>query len=135
VTISTKIVAGVVAGFLVSATYGPAFAQSHDARDARGISSDATIPCDPLSWDAANKLPRFIKASQVECMSPTQDDLQARIKARGLLLKAATQMNSYRTVSGSSADGEYNQGIVAYAAGRYIEAISHLQAVISSANP
>lgn len=132
---STKILAGVMTGFLISATYGPALAKSHAARDLRGTTSDVAIPCDPLTWDAANKLPWFIKPSQVECMSPTQDDQQARIEASGLLMKAARQMQSYRSVSGPSAETEYNSGIVAYAAGRYIEAISHLQAAIPSAKP
>jgi hypothetical protein len=132
---STKIVAAVVTGLLISATYGPALAISHAARDSRGTATDVAIPCEPLTWDIANRLPRFINASQVECMSPTQDDLQARIQASSLLMKAASQMQSYRSVRGSSAEVEYNNGIVAYAAGRYIEAISHFRAAIPLANP
>jgi hypothetical protein len=92
--ISTRMATGVVAGFLISATYVPAFANSHDAQDSRGATTDVTIPCGPLSWDAANKLPWFIKASRVECMSPTQDDLQASIQARSLLARAAANMQS-----------------------------------------
>jgi hypothetical protein len=133
--ILTRTAAGVVAGFLISATYVPAFANSHDGQDSRAASTDVTIPCGPLSWDVANKLPWFIKASRVECMSPTQDDLQASIQARSLLAKAAANLQSDHAMSGSSAETEYNDGIAAYAEGRYIEAIGHLQAAVPSAKP
>jgi hypothetical protein len=133
--ISKRMAASVVTGFLISATCGPAFVESHDAQDSRGATTDVTIPCDPLSWDAANKLPWFINASQVECMSPTQDDLQASIQARSLLVRMVAQMPSDRALSGSSAETEYNDGITAYAAGRYIEAVSHLKAVVPPAKP
>lgn len=127
--ISRRMAAGVVTGFLISAAYAPAFAEPHNAQGSRMASTDVTIPCEPLSWNAANKLPWYIKASDVRCMSPTQDDLKASMQARGLLVKAATQMQSDRASSGSAAETEYQDGVAAYAAGRYIEAISHLQAV------
>jgi len=79
------VVTGIVTGFLVSASYAPLFATPNDAHNPRESNSNVTIPCDPLSWDAANKLPWFIKPSAVECMSPTQDDLQASAQARSLL--------------------------------------------------
>jgi hypothetical protein len=130
-----KTAVGIVTGFLISAPYAPAFAASHDAHDSRPPTSDLTIPCGPLSWDAANKLPWSIRASEVECMSPTQDDLQASIQARSLLTKAAAQAQSDKMVSGSTAETEYEDGINAYAAGQYIEAIGHLQAAIPPAKP
>ena len=71
--ISRRVVTGIVVGFLVSASYAPVFAEAHDAQNPQGATSDVTISCNPLSWDAANRLPWFIKASAVECMSPTQD--------------------------------------------------------------
>jgi hypothetical protein len=123
--ISTRMAAGVLSGLLISATYGPVFAQSHATQDSRGATTDLTIPCDPLSWDAANKLPWFIKASDIKCMSPTQDDLQASIQARSLLVRAAAQLPSARAMSDSTAETEYKDGIAAYASGRYIEAIAH----------
>jgi hypothetical protein len=132
--ISTRMAAGVMTGFLISATYAPAFANPHNAQDSQGA-TDATIPCEPLSWDVANKLPSFIKASEVECMSPTQDDLQASAQARSLMVRAATQMQSDRALSGSTAGTEYQDGVAAYAAGRYIEAIDHLQAAVPIAKP
>jgi len=133
--ISTRMAAGLMTGFLISATYAPAFANPHDAQDSRGSTTDATIPCEPLSWDVANKLPSFIKASEVVCMSPTQDDLQASAQARNLMVRAATQMQSDRALSGSTAETEYQDGVAAYAAGRYIEAIDHLQAAAPIAKP
>ena len=133
--ISTRMTAGVVAGFLISATYAPAFANPHNAQDSQGATTDVTIPCEPLSWDAANKLPSFIKASEVVCMSPRQDDLQASAQARSLMVMAATQMQSDRALSGSTAETEYQNGVAAYAAGRYIEAIDHLQAAVPIAKP
>jgi hypothetical protein len=122
--ISARVAAGVVAGLLISSAYAPAFAKSHDAQDSRRATTDATIPCEPLSWEAAKQLPSFIKPSAVECMSPTQNELRASEEARTLLVKAAAQ----RRNSGSVADTEYNDGVAAYASGRYIEAIAHLQA-------
>ena len=133
--ISTRMAAGVMTGFLISATYAPAFANPHNAKDSHGTTTGITIPCEPLSWDAANKLPWFIKASVVECMSPTQDDLQASIRARSLLVRAATQMQSDHALSGSATEAEYQDGVAAYVAGRYIEAIAHLQAVAPLAKP
>jgi hypothetical protein len=122
--ISTRVAAGVVTGLLISLTYAPAFAKSHDAQDSRRATVDAMIPCEPLSWEAANQLPSFIKPSVVECISPTQDEWRASVEAQTLLVKAAAQQRN----SGSVADTEYKDGVAAYAAGRYIEAIAHLQA-------
>ena len=133
--IFARMAAGVVTGFLISSTYAPAFAKSHDAQDSQRTTIDAAASCEPLSWEAASKLPSFIKPSIVECMSPTQDDLQASIQARSLLVRAATQMQSDRALSGSTAEAEYQDGVAAYAAGRYIEAIGHLQAAAPLAKP
>ena len=133
--ISRRVVTGIGAGFLVSASYASVFATAQDALNPQGATSDVTIPCEPLSWDAANRLPWFIKASTVECMSPTQDELQARAQARSLLAKTAAEMLSGRATSGSSAVTEYNDGVAAYAEGRYIEAINHFQAAVPSAKP
>jgi hypothetical protein len=129
------VVTGIVTGFLVSTSYAPVFATARGAQNPQGATSDVTIPCDPLSWDAANRLPWFIKASVVECMSPTQDDLQASAQARSLLAKAAAEMQTDRTTSGSSAMTEYNDGIAAYAEGRYVGAIDHFHAAVPSAKP
>jgi TolA-binding protein len=131
--ISRRMAAGIVTGFLLS-TSVPAFAQSHDVQsDSRAI-NDAAITCEPLSWDAANKLPWFIKASDVECMSPTQGDLQASAQARNLLATAAVHMQNDRPTSGSSTETEYNDGIAAYAEGRYIAAIDHFRAAVPATN-
>jgi hypothetical protein len=129
--ISARVAAGVVAGLLISSTYAPAFAKSHDAQDSRRATVDAMIPCEPLSREAVNQLPSFIKPSIVECMSPTQNEWQASVEARTLLVKAAAE----RRNSGSIADTEYNDGVAAYADGRYIEAIAHLQASTPAARP
>jgi len=105
--ISTRMAAGIVTGFLISTTSAAVFAGSSDVQNAQQAPSGVTIPCGPMSWEAANKLPWFIKASLVDCMSPPQDNLQASTQAR----------------SG------------AYAEGRYVEAVSHFQAPAPSAKP
>jgi hypothetical protein len=133
--IFASIAAGVVTGFLISSTYAPAFAKSYDTQDSRRAAIDAATSCEPLSWEAANKLPSFIKPSIVECMSPTRDDLQASTQARTLLVKATTQMQGNRALSDSAAETEYKDGVAAYAAGRYIEAISHLQVAVTTSKP
>jgi hypothetical protein len=103
----TRIAAGVMTGFLISTTYAAVFADSGDVQNAQRETSDVTAACGPLSWEAANKLPWFIKASLVECMSPTQDDLQARTQERS----------------------------AAYPAGHYVEAINHFRTAAPSAKP
>ena len=132
---SRRVVTGLVTGFLVAASYAPSFAAVRDAQNAQGPKSNVTIPCEPLSWDAAKKLPWFIKPSAVECMSPTQDDLQASAQARSLLAKATAQIQGGQPRSGSTALTEYNDGVAAYAEGRYIEAIDHFHAAVPSAKP
>jgi hypothetical protein len=133
--ISRRVVTGIVIGFLGFASYAPLFATAHDVQNPQGVTSDVAIPCEPLSWDVANKLPSFIKASVVICMSPTRDDLQAGAQARSLLAHAAAEMESGRATSGSRAMSEYSDGVAAYAEGRYIEAIDHFNAAAPSAKP
>jgi hypothetical protein len=79
--------------------------------------------CEQLSWDAANRLPSWIKAGDVACMSPTVEDLQASEQARALLVKAEGRVRD---------ETEYNDGVVAYAEGRYADAIAHFQAAMPS---
>ena len=88
--ISLRVTATIVTGFLISTAYVPALASSHDSQDVGTEITEAVIPCGPLSKDAANKLPSFIKASDVECMNPTLDELQASIEATSLLLNATS---------------------------------------------
>ena len=121
--IFNKVAAGVVTSFLISATYTPVFAGSLEVQQSAGTATEVTSPCAPLSPDAASKLPWFIKASQVVCMSPTLDDLEAMGQARSLMARAA------------AANAHYKDGAAAYAAGRYVEAIDHLQAAVPSARP
>jgi hypothetical protein len=128
--ISRRMAAGILTGVLISTSYAPLFAQSHDVQNRQRASNDVAIPCEPLSWDAANKLPRFIKASDVECMSPTDADLEASAQARNLLETAVVHMQNHRSTSGSSSETEYNDGIAAYAEGRYIAAIDHFRAAV-----
>lgn len=131
---SRKMATGLVTGLLIAATYAPVVATVGDAQDPQSATSQV-IPCEPLSWDAANKLPGFIKPSAVECMSPTQDDLQASAQARSLMARATAQIQGGQATSGSTAVTEYNDGVAAYAGGRYIEAIDHFHAAVPSAKP
>jgi hypothetical protein len=127
--ISGRMAAAIMSGFLLLTTV-PAFARSHDLRNHQRGTNRAAITCVPLSWEASNKLPWFIKASDVYCMSPTENDLQASAEARNLLETAVTHMRTHQSTSGSSTEIEYNDGIAAYAEGRYIAAIDHFRAAV-----
>ena len=124
--ISSRMIAGIVIGCLISKTCVPVFAGSRDAHLATAARTGATIPCGPLSRDVANKLSWFIKASQVECMSPTVDELQASMLATSLLMRVP----DYRVMSSSIVETEYKDGLAAYAAGHYVEALAHLEAAV-----
>lgn len=126
--LSSRMTAGLLSGLLISTSYVPVFAGSHDVQSQRAATKNTAIICEPLSWDAANKLPSYIKASEVECMTPTQDDLQASVQARKLLETTVVDMQKHQPTSGSSTEIEYNDGMTAYAEGRYIAAIDHFRA-------
>lgn len=127
---SRRMVAGIVTGLLISTSYAPAFSGSYVGQNQQRATEDLAIPCEALSWDAANKLPSYIRASDVKCMSPTGGDLQASGEARNLLETAVVHMQNHRPNSGSSSEIEYNDGIAAYAEGRYIAAINHFRAAV-----
>jgi hypothetical protein len=124
--ISNRMLAGITLGFLISKTCVPVLAGSLDAQLAKAAMTGATIPCGPLSGDVANKLSWFIKASQVECMSPTVNDLQASILATSLLMRVPDD----RVMSSAIVETEYRDGLAAYAAGHYVEALAHLEAAV-----
>jgi hypothetical protein len=88
-------------------------------------------PCALLTPDVAKRLPWFIKPSDVLCMSVTSEDVQVSERAQLLLNELGGRLQSEGRFSHATA--EYDRGIAAYAEGRYMEAVSHLQAAISSA--
>jgi hypothetical protein len=88
-------------------------------------------PCALLTPDVAKRLPWYIKPADVLCMSVTSEDVQLSERARLLLNEPGGRLQSEGRFSNASA--EYDRGIAAYAEGKYIEAVSHLQAAISSA--
>jgi hypothetical protein len=88
-------------------------------------------PCALLTPDVAKRLPWFIKPADVLCMSVTREDVQVSEHARLLLNELGGRLQSEGRFSNATA--EYDRGIAAYAEGRYIEAVSHLQVAISSA--
>jgi hypothetical protein len=87
-------------------------------------------PCALLTPEVAKRLPWFIKPGDVLCMSVTSEDVQVSERARLLLNELGGRLQSEGRFSNATA--EYDRGIAAYAEGRYIEAVSHLQAAISS---
>ena len=89
-------------------------------------------PCALLTPDVAKRLPWFIKPADVVCMSITSVDVQVSERARLLLSEVGGRLQGEGRFS--SATTEYERGIAAYAEGRYFEAVSHLQAAISSAH-
>jgi hypothetical protein len=119
---------------VAAAVYAPAFAdlfdqQSSQTREAKNVTQG---PCEPLTFEAANKLPAWVRASDVECMSLTMTDLRARQQAQALLIQAAGQAQDQGGFSSSTAEAQYNDGVVAYADGRYADAIAHFHAAMPS---
>ena len=89
-------------------------------------------PCALPTAEITSKLPWFIKASDVICMSVTADDLQASEHARMLLLDVGARLKNENSFSRVKA--EFDRGMTAYGEGNYTEAISHLQAATPSNN-
>jgi hypothetical protein len=129
---SNKLAAGIMTALLISASYVPASANPPDsaAKQQTNNSIVAGEPCEPLSWEVANKLPSFIKPGEVICMGIMEEDRQASIRARALLVKAAAQMQDEQALSNSPANIQCDDGIAAYADGRYTEAIYYFQAAM-----
>ena len=90
------------------------------------------VPCDLPTPDIANRLPWFIKASDVIYMSVTADDLRTSEQARLPLIQAGTRVQNENCCSDMTL--EYDHDVVAYAEGRYSDAIYHLHAVMTSTN-
>jgi hypothetical protein len=73
------------------AAYAPAIAVPPGYQPSQKSGANITAiekPCQPLSWEAANRLPSWLSGSYVACMNPTIADLQASRRARALLVKA-----------------------------------------------
>src|SRR5271167_3577773 len=105
---SKKLAAGIMTMSL-AATYGQAFANPPD--QPAGLMEQASTtaiesPCAQLSWEAANRLPSWFKGSDVACMSPTVEDLQASEQAWVLLVKAAGRVRDQNTIPASQAETE-----------------------------
>jgi hypothetical protein len=130
---SKKLAAGITA-ISLAAAYGQAFANPYQQARMKPEASTTAIEnsCQQLSWEAANRLPSWIKGSDVACMSPTVEDMQASEQALVLLVKAAGRVQDQNTIPASQAQAEYNDGVVAYAEGRYADAITHFQAAMPS---
>ena len=132
-SVSNKLALGVMTGLLVAAAYAPARAQTSDDRATSAPPPHAAVfagPYSPLTPEVARRLPPFLKASDVAGMSPTTDDLRAQKEAQALLVKAAEQTQKDGPFTDSRAAAEYSAGINAYADGRYIETIVHMQAAM-----
>jgi hypothetical protein len=133
--ISKKLAAGLMATMVAAAVYAPAFAGLFDQPSQKPkANSAAEGPCEPLTWEAANKLPAWVKARDVTCMSLSMEDLQASWQARALLVEAAGEAQDQGTFSNSAAEAQYNDGVEAYAEGRYADAIAHFRAAMPSVN-
>jgi hypothetical protein len=74
------------------------------------------------------RLPFDLEAPEVEGVSPTADDLRLRKDARSLLTEAATRIERNGNFSDSREKAEWDDGVKAYTAGRYFEAIAHFHA-------
>jgi hypothetical protein len=132
--ISKTLATGVMATMVAAAVYVPAFAGLFDQQSSQTPDANRAVqgPCEPLTFEAANKLPAWVRASDVECMSLTMTDLRARQQARALLIQAAGQAQNQGGFSSSTTEAQYNEGVVAYADGRYADAIAHFRAAMPS---
>jgi hypothetical protein len=131
--ISTKVAASVMTGILVVAAYAPARAHTSDDQATLARQPSAAVfagPYSPLTPEVARRLPPFLKASDVVGISPTIDDLRVQKEAQALLVKAAEETQKEGPFTDSRAAAEYGAGINAYAQGRYIETIVHMNAAM-----
>ncbi|HUN57872.1 MAG TPA: hypothetical protein VMU41_07135 [Candidatus Binataceae bacterium] len=136
--IAKKLAATLVATAMATALYGPVFADLFDQQPSEKPAANraAEAPCQPLTWAAANKLPSWVKPSDVACMSVSTEDLEASRQARALLLQAAGQAQDQAgTLSNSATETQYDDGLAAYAEGRYSDAIVHFRAAMPSVSP
>lgn len=133
--ISNKLATSVMATMVAAAVYAPAFADLFDQPSQKPrANSTAEAPCEPLTWEAANKLPGWVRARDVTCMSLSVEDLHASQQARALLV-AAGQAQDQGAFSSSAVEAQYNEGVEAYAEGRYADAIAHFRAAMPSISP
>jgi hypothetical protein len=130
-SIVKQLTAGVMTLLMTLASYASASPPSNET----GESFQPVItlvPCALPIPDIASRLPWFIKAGDVICMSVRADDLRASEQARLLLIEAGARAQSANSLSHLAL--EYDHGVVADAEGRYSDAISHLRAAIASTN-
>jgi hypothetical protein len=134
--ISKKLATSVMATMVAAAVYAPAFADLFD-QPSQNPKADSVAqgPCEPLTWEAANKLPGWVRARDVTCMSLSVEDLRASQQARALLVEAAGQAQDQGAFSSSAAEAQYNECVEAYAEGRYADAIAHFRAAMPSISP
>jgi hypothetical protein len=134
--ISKTMATGLMATMMAAAVYSPAFA---DLFDQPSLKPEANRmlegPCEPLTWEAANKLPWWVRAGDVACMSVSVDDFQASQQAQALLVEAAGQMRDEGASSAQMAEAQYKDGVEAYAEGKYADAITHFRAAMPSVSP
>ena len=132
---SKKVAGLVMTGLLFSAGYAPARAHASDVQATLAPQPSAAVfagPYSALTPGVATRLPSFLKASDIAGMSPTLEDLQVQSQARGLLIKAAEQVQRQGPFTDSHEAAEYGAGINAYADGRYIETVAHLHAAMAT---
>jgi hypothetical protein len=127
----TKVMVNGLAILLISGH--SVLAKSNHGKTAQASQPIITLgPCALPTLDVLNRLPWFIKASDVVCMTVTADDIQASERARMLLMNMGTQLQNESRFSSFSAG--YEHGIGAYEQGNYTEAVSHFQAAKPSTN-
>jgi len=127
---STRLIAGAVAIFLTAAQ--SAGANLKDEKDQTRQSLVTLGPCALPTAEITSRLPWFIRASDVICMSVTADDLRASERVNLLLIEVGARLQNESSFSRVKV--EYDRGMAAYGEGNYAEAIAHLQAADSQAN-
>lgn len=125
-----KMAAGMLAGLVISVASAPAWAQTPDIGHRLGEEPNgpAEISYQRLTWQVASRLPSDLKVPDVAGVSPTVDNLPLRKEARSLLIEAANRIKRNGDFSDLREKAEWDDGIKAYTAGDYLEAIAHFHA-------
>jgi hypothetical protein len=137
VKISKTMATGLMVAMVAAAVNVRAFADLFDQQPSPkpAVNRVAEGPCEPLTWEAANHLPSWVRASDVTCMSVSVEDMQNSRKAQELLVQAAGQAHEQGSFSTPSGESQYIEGVEAYAEGKYTEAIAHFRAAMPSISP
>jgi hypothetical protein len=125
---TTKLITGLLVIFLVAAQSATPNSRAETRQRSQAVVM--LTPCALPTADITSRLPWFIRASDVICMSVTAEDLQASERVGALLIDVGGRLQEQSSFSHLKT--EYDRAMTAYGDGNYAEAISRLQAATAS---